>query len=81
MYEGKTRRFTVTSVRAYGEADDDADLAAGVQALSLTDAPPKLWTVGWETTVVLEGESSKTAASDEAAANVVRQVRIRVCPR
>ncbi|EIW59744.1 AAA family ATPase [Trametes versicolor FP-101664 SS1] len=69
VYEGKTRRFAVTSVRAYGEADDDTDLAAGVQALSLADAPPKLWTVGWETTVAA-GHAVQRGVSADAYASV-----------
>ncbi|KAH9850128.1 AAA family ATPase [Lenzites betulinus] len=69
VYEGKRRRFTVSAVSTSHAIDEDADIAAGVQSLSLSDGPPKLWTVGWETTVVLEGESSKTAPSGDPSAN------------
>ncbi|KAI0671254.1 AAA family ATPase [Trametes maxima] len=65
VYEGKTRRFAVTSVSTERETDEGSDLAAGVQSLSLADPPPKLWTVGWETTVVLDEESSKSAVPGE----------------
>ncbi|KAI0775577.1 AAA family ATPase [Trametes elegans] len=69
VYEGKTRRFTVSSVSTQRETDEGADLAAGVEALSLADSPSKLWTVGWETIVLLDPESSITAASSEQATN------------
>ncbi|RPD56727.1 AAA family ATPase [Lentinus tigrinus ALCF2SS1-7] len=51
VYEGKTRRFTLSSVSTGREAEEDPDIADKIQSLSLSDAPPKLWTVGWETTV------------------------------
>ena len=77
MYEGRTRRFAVTSVSTQSEADGGADLAASIQSLSLSDAaPPKLWTVGWETTVVLDSESSKTAGPDEPTDNAVSPIHL-----
>ncbi|CDO72261.1 hypothetical protein BN946_scf184970.g113 [Trametes cinnabarina] len=62
VYEGKKRRFAVSSVSTTGKGDEDIELSASVQALSLADAPPRLWTVGWETMVVLETDGSKPAS-------------------
>ncbi|KAI9065950.1 AAA-domain-containing protein [Trametes sanguinea] len=67
VYEGRKRRFAVSAVSTNREAEESADLAAGVQALSLTDTPPKLWTVGWETIVVLESDSSNSASEGASA--------------
>ncbi|OSC98204.1 AAA family ATPase [Trametes coccinea BRFM310] len=69
VYEGKRRRFAVSSVSTGREVEEGADLAASVQALSLADAPPKLWTVGWETIVVLETDGSNPASSEGASGN------------
>ncbi|KAI0369393.1 AAA family ATPase [Pilatotrama ljubarskyi] len=69
VYEGKTRRFAISSVTTHPGADDGVDLAEGVQSLSLSDSPPKLWTVGWETIVTMDSESSKAAASENPTAN------------
>ncbi|KAM5541224.1 hypothetical protein V8D89_005153 [Ganoderma adspersum] len=59
IYEGKSRRFAISSVSTTHEVDQPPDIADYIQSLSLSDGPPKLWTVGWETTVSLETESSK----------------------
>ncbi|KAI0632362.1 AAA family ATPase [Trametes polyzona] len=69
VYEGKTRRFTVSSVSTSRDADDGTDLAAEVQSLSLTDARPKLWTVGWETTVAA-GHAVERGVGADAYASV-----------
>ncbi|KAI0662110.1 AAA family ATPase [Cubamyces menziesii] len=70
VYEGRTRRFAVTSVSTQSEADGGADLAASIQSLSLSDAaPPKLWTVGWETTVGA-GHAVERGVSADAYASV-----------
>ncbi|KAI0747387.1 P-loop containing nucleoside triphosphate hydrolase protein [Fomes fomentarius] len=61
VYEGKPRRFIICTSR---EAGGNSDIADGIQSLSLSDAPPKLWTVSWETTVVLDSECSKTAVDE-----------------
>ncbi|KAI0687036.1 AAA family ATPase [Earliella scabrosa] len=68
VYEGKTRRFSLTSVSTTREAAQDPDIAESIQSLSLSDSPPKIWTVGWETTVVLDTESSKPASPEHNAA-------------
>ncbi|TBU25070.1 AAA family ATPase [Dichomitus squalens] len=60
LYEGQTRRFSVSSVSTNHEAEQSPDIADDIQSLSLCDTPPKLWTVGWETAVFLDTESSKT---------------------
>ncbi|OCH87928.1 AAA family ATPase [Obba rivulosa] len=69
VYEGRTRRFTVSSVSVSGEAGGKAekDLAATLQTLAL-DASPQLWTVGWDTTVVVEthDQAEKTPAANES---------------
>ncbi|KAI1789928.1 AAA family ATPase [Ganoderma leucocontextum] len=59
IYEGRTRRFAVSSVSTTREVDERPDIADHIQSLSLSDSPPKLWTVGWETIVSIETESSK----------------------
>ncbi|KAI0691255.1 AAA family ATPase [Cerioporus squamosus] len=69
VYEAKTRRFTLSSVSTSREAEEDPDTADKIQSLSLSDTPPKLWTVGWETTVVLNTDSSKTAEDKRDAAS------------
>ncbi|KAI0642851.1 AAA family ATPase [Trametes meyenii] len=69
VYEGKMRRFTVTSVSTEREKDDDSDLAAGVQSLSLVGSSQKLWTVGWETTVDA-GHAVEHGVSPDAYASV-----------
>ncbi|KAI8986118.1 AAA family ATPase [Trametes punicea] len=73
VYEGRKRRFTVSSVSTQREVDDGTELAASVQALSLADAPPKLWTIGWETNVVLETESVDATRPTETTANVAAE--------
>ncbi|EMD39468.1 hypothetical protein CERSUDRAFT_111775 [Gelatoporia subvermispora B] len=73
VYEGRTRRFTVSSVST-AEADDNAgkDLAAALQTLSL-DTTPQLWTVGWDTTVVLEPHENagRTPAANKPVAQTL----------
>ena len=59
MYEGRTRRFSVSSVSTRHEVDQPPDIADDIQSLSLSDALPKLWTVDWETAVFLDTESSE----------------------
>ncbi|RDX44132.1 AAA family ATPase [Lentinus brumalis] len=61
VFEGKTRRFTLSFVSTSREAEDDPDIADEIQSLSLSDSPPKLWSVGWETDVIVDIERSKTA--------------------
>ncbi|KAH9919180.1 AAA family ATPase [Epithele typhae] len=58
-YEGKTRRISLTSVSAVGEAADTTTLDEQLGSLSLKDAPAKLWSVTWDTTIVLDVEDPK----------------------
>ncbi|KAH9948308.1 AAA family ATPase [Amylocystis lapponica] len=54
LYEGQTRRFTLSSVPICDRPDDERDdLAESLQQLSIS-SPPPLWTVGWDTTVALD---------------------------
>ncbi|KAI0823937.1 AAA family ATPase [Trametes gibbosa] len=69
VYEGKKRRFTVSSVSTSRATDEDADIAASVQSLSLQDGPPRLWTVGWDTTVGA-GRAIERGVSADAYASV-----------
>ncbi len=71
VYEGKPRRFIISAVSTSREAGGNPDIADGIQSLSISDAPPKLWTVGWETTVVLDNESSKTAVDEHGTGTKV----------
>ncbi|KAI0738851.1 AAA family ATPase [Daedaleopsis nitida] len=64
LYEGRTRRFNVASVSTTREAAHDTDIADEIQSLSLSDSPPKLWSVDWETTVILDSEGSKAVAEE-----------------
>ncbi len=73
VYEGKPRRFIISAVSTSREAEGNPDIVDGIQSLSLSDAPPKLWTVGWETTVVLDNESSKTAVDEHGTGTKVSQ--------
>ncbi|OBZ71344.1 ATPase family gene 2 protein [Grifola frondosa] len=57
LYEGQTRRFTVSSVLATRDAEKDPDITESLQSLSI-DASPQLWTVGWNAQIVLETEDS-----------------------
>lgn len=70
MYEGRSRRFAVSSVSTTRD-DQQPDIADDIQSLSLSDGPPKLWTVGWETTVSLKTESSR---AEEAGGSGSKQV-------
>ena len=72
VYEGEPRRFTLASVSTGPEAEQDPDIADKIQSLSLSDTPPKLWTVGWETTVVLGTESSKADEDKRGGTSKVR---------
>ncbi|PIL34827.1 transporter [Ganoderma sinense ZZ0214-1] len=79
-YEGRSRRFAISSVSTIHEDDQQPDIADDIQSLSLSDSPPKLWTVGWETTVSLETESSnaeearQSGSKEESSGAVERGV-------
>ncbi|CCL99759.1 uncharacterized protein FIBRA_01781 [Fibroporia radiculosa] len=72
LYEGKGRRFVVSSVSTILEAEatsrDENDLANEFQALSLES--PGFWTVDWDTTVYVESQNhsdDKSAAASKLA--------------
>ena len=73
VYEGKTRRFSLSSVSTAQGAEEGPDLSERVGALSLSGGPPKLWSVGWDTAVILDAESEPGALGD-ATTNQVRKI-------
>ncbi|KZT22814.1 AAA-domain-containing protein [Neolentinus lepideus HHB14362 ss-1] len=60
VYEGRRRTFTVLSVSAQSRcvSDDSTALAEDLQSLSI-HSPTRLWTVGWDTTVIIDEPRSK----------------------
>ncbi|KJA16309.1 hypothetical protein HYPSUDRAFT_47520 [Hypholoma sublateritium FD-334 SS-4] len=57
-YEGRPRRFGVQAIAAKNAGDG---IVSALDALSLAPAPPQLWTVGWDCTVVISTENKSTA--------------------
>lgn len=65
VYEGRRRQFTVSSVSSQSSRADNkgiADLTETLQSLSI-DSPTQLWTVGWDTTVIVDEPKGKVVRS------------------
>lgn len=59
LYEGRTRRFTVTSVSPHTilGGDSPGDITHDLKGLSI-DSPAELWTAGWDSKVLVLGSDA-----------------------
>ena len=66
LFEGKTRRFELQSVSTRFEEEGNSidALAHDLDALGL-DAKPHVWTVGWDSTVVVVDGSNERLEPQE----------------
>ena len=77
VYEGQTRRFCLSSVSAAPDADEDHALAESIGSLSLADGPSKIWSVGWETTVILDTiDKGSSSEKNQGTSQVRRTTRL-----
>ena len=77
VYEGQTRRFCLSSVSAAPDTDEDHTLAESISSLSLTDGPSKIWSVGWETTVILDTiDKGSSSEKNQGTSQVRRTTRL-----
>ena len=69
-YEGKLRRFTIFSITPKGSFDqetlDASNLTENLEHLSI-DAPPQLWTVGWDVVISLVNHESEKSTSSKVS--------------